>query len=240
MVGSSPAARPLWRNGTRASAAHSPLRSEFPQCIHSGGIEIASSPRSAGKASQSTRRPLINAPSSRDSKRAKRATRTSEQEPSDFTRRLRARERAGESEERSPLATPQGPRTFVTDSEGAFFAPYLTPGTDAIKIERHGFRTLDRQNIEVRLGQRIDLTLPCAGRSRDSSATTTGSRIRGSRRVRLPDQRSVFNSQTPTDYDPDTQTTFPVANPDFGQPVRSNLAQLQTPRQIRFGVRYEF
>ena len=80
------------------------------------------------------------------------------------------------------LTTPQGPRTFVTDSEGAFFAPYLTPGTYAIKIELQGFRTLDRQNIEVRLGQRIDLTLPCAGRSRDSSATTTGSRIRGSRR----------------------------------------------------------
>jgi hypothetical protein len=58
--------------------------------------------------------------------------------------------------------------------------------------------------------------------------------------VLLADVFNLFNSQTATDYDPDTQTTFPVANPDFGQPVRSNLAQLQTPRQIRFGVRYEF
>ncbi len=32
-------------------------------------------------------------------------------------------------------------------------------------------------------------------------------------------------------YDADTQTSFPVLNPDFGQPSRTNLAQLQTPRQ---------
>jgi hypothetical protein len=35
-------------------------------------------------------------------------------------------------------------------------------------------------------------------------------------------------------------TTGSVLNPDFGQPSRTNLAQLQTPRQIRLGVRYEF
>ena len=29
-------------------------------------------------------------------------------------------------------------------------------------------------------------------------------------------------------------------NPDLGQPSRFNLAQLQTPRQIRLGVRVEF
>ena len=27
------------------------------------------------------------------------------------------------------LTTPQGPRTFTTDADGAFFAPFLTPGT---------------------------------------------------------------------------------------------------------------
>ena len=58
--------------------------------------------------------------------------------------------------------------------------------------------------------------------------------------VLLADVFNLFNAQTPTDYDPDTQTSFPVANPDFGQPSRSNLSQLQVPRQIRVGVRYEF
>jgi hypothetical protein len=56
----------------------------------------------------------------------------------------------------------------------------------------------------------------------------------------LADIFNLFNTQRPLDYDPDTQTSFPVLNPDFGQPSRLNLAQLQTPRQIRFGLRYEF
>jgi len=56
----------------------------------------------------------------------------------------------------------------------------------------------------------------------------------------LADVFNLFDTQRPLDYDPDTQTSFPVLNPDFGQPSRTNLAQLQTPRQVRFGVRYEF
>ena len=58
--------------------------------------------------------------------------------------------------------------------------------------------------------------------------------------VLLADVFNLFNPQRALDYDPDTQTSFPVLNPDFGQPSRSNLAQLQTPRQVRLGVRYEF
>jgi len=58
--------------------------------------------------------------------------------------------------------------------------------------------------------------------------------------VVLADVFNLFNAQRALDYDPDTQTSFPVLNPDFGQPSRSHLAQLQTPRQIRVGVRFEF
>ncbi len=58
--------------------------------------------------------------------------------------------------------------------------------------------------------------------------------------VLVADVFNLFNKQTALDYDPDTQTSFPVLNPDFGQPSRASLAQLQTPRQIRLGVRYEF
>jgi hypothetical protein len=65
--------------------------------------------------------------------------------------------------------------------------------------------------------------------------------IRGARNfVLAADIFNLFNQQRPVDYDPDTQTSFPVLNPDFGQPSRANLAQLQTPRQLRLGVRYEF
>jgi hypothetical protein len=58
--------------------------------------------------------------------------------------------------------------------------------------------------------------------------------------VVLADVFNLFNRQIPLDYDPNTETTFGVINPDFGQPSRANLTQLETPRQIRVGVRYEF
>ena len=56
----------------------------------------------------------------------------------------------------------------------------------------------------------------------------------------LADVFNLFNVQTATDYDPDGQTSFSAINPDFGQPSRTNLAQLQLPRQVRVGVRSEF
>jgi hypothetical protein len=58
--------------------------------------------------------------------------------------------------------------------------------------------------------------------------------------VLLADVFNLFNQQRALDYDPDTQTSFPVLNPDFGQPSRANLAQLQTRRQVRLGIRFDF
>src|SRR4030095_6583387 len=36
------------------------------------------------------------------------------------------------------LTSPQGPKTFVTDANGRFFAPYLTPGKYAVRVELFG------------------------------------------------------------------------------------------------------
>ncbi len=57
------------------------------------------------------------------------------------------------------VVTPQGPQSFITDAEGRFFAPFLTPGRYELNIELQGFRPLHRADIDVRLGQRVDLTL---------------------------------------------------------------------------------
>lgn len=57
------------------------------------------------------------------------------------------------------VVTPQGPRALTTDSDGRFFASYLTPGQYEVRVELQGFRTIERQNVDVRLGQRVDLTL---------------------------------------------------------------------------------
>ena len=56
------------------------------------------------------------------------------------------------------VTSPQGPKSFVTDSNGRFFAPYLTPGRYAVRVELSGFSPVEQKNIEVRLGQRLELS----------------------------------------------------------------------------------
>jgi hypothetical protein len=72
-----------------------------------------------------------------------------------------------------------------------------------------------------------------------------GLRIAGRRRiVLLADVFNLFNSQTVLDYDNYTESTFGALNPNFGFPttavIDGNPPQIQTPRQIRFGARFEF
>ena len=97
------------------------------------------------------------------------------------------------------LVAPQGPRVFTTDSEGRFFAPFLTPGDYELKVTLQGFRPLDRQGIDVRLGQRVDLQLTltvgavteavnvtAAAPVVDTSSTTTGAVIDSDTLTSLP------------------------------------------------------
>jgi hypothetical protein len=52
-------------------------------------------------------------------------------------------------------------RSLTTDSSGDFSAPSLVPSTYTVRIEFKGFKTIERQNVEVGVGQevRVDLTL---------------------------------------------------------------------------------
>src|SRR5262245_43574463 len=51
----------------------------------------------------------------------------------------------------------QGSKTYVTDANGRFYAPYLTPGNYTVKVELTGFSPVERKDIDVRLGQRLSL-----------------------------------------------------------------------------------
>src|SRR6185503_13053046 len=51
----------------------------------------------------------------------------------------------------------QGTKPFVSDANGRFFAPYLTPGAYTVRVELTGFSPIEQKNIAVRLGQRLDL-----------------------------------------------------------------------------------
>jgi hypothetical protein len=60
------------------------------------------------------------------------------------------------------LDVPRGvARTLTTDSAGGFSASSLVPSTYTVKIEFKGFKTIERQNVDVGVGQdvRLDLTL---------------------------------------------------------------------------------
>jgi hypothetical protein len=68
-------------------------------------------------------------------------------------------------------------------------------------------------------------------------------RFGGIRKLTLiADIFNVFDTKTVLDYDNWTETTFGVPNPDFGKPISQNVAgpQITTPRQVRFGARFEF
>ncbi len=52
-------------------------------------------------------------------------------------------------------------RTLTTDDAGQYSAPNLIPGTYTVRAEFMGFKTVERQNIGVTVGQdlRVDLSL---------------------------------------------------------------------------------
>ena len=50
-----------------------------------------------------------------------------------------------------------GTSTTTTDSDGAYTLRYLTPGTYLISAELSGFKKAVRENVEVRIGDRLEL-----------------------------------------------------------------------------------
>ncbi len=56
------------------------------------------------------------------------------------------------------VTSSQGSRSFTTNDEGRFFAPYLTPDIYTLRVELSGFSPIEQRNINVQLGQRLNLT----------------------------------------------------------------------------------
>jgi Carboxypeptidase regulatory-like domain/TonB dependent receptor-like, beta-barrel len=57
------------------------------------------------------------------------------------------------------LTGPQGAKSFTSDSDGRYNAPLLVPGTYTVKAELQGFKTVEQQDVVVRLGQTIEVPL---------------------------------------------------------------------------------
>jgi outer membrane receptor protein involved in Fe transport len=101
----------------------------------------------------------------------------------------------------------QGAQTFVTDEQGRFFAPFLTPGTYTVRAELQGFRAAEQRNVEVRLGQRAELnlkmtvgglteTVEVTGTRAvvDTTNTTVGANIDSDMLARIPVNRTLADS----------------------------------------------
>jgi len=48
-------------------------------------------------------------------------------------------------------------KNFTTDANGRFFAPFLAPGMYTVRVELTGFSPIEQKDIQVRLGQRLEL-----------------------------------------------------------------------------------
>jgi outer membrane receptor protein involved in Fe transport len=83
---------------------------------------------------------------------------------------------------------PQGSKSFTTDTDGRFNAPFLTPGTYTVRAELTGFKAVDITGVSVQLGQTTDvgIKMEVGGLTEtisvvssqvviDASSTTTGS-----------------------------------------------------------------
>lgn len=105
------------------------------------------------------------------------------------------------------LTGPQGARTFVTDADGNFSAPFLTPGTYAVRAELQGFKAAETRNVNVSLGQTtavnlrmevggITETVEVTGASSliDTRSTTAGATINSEMLSRVPVGRRMSDT----------------------------------------------
>src|ERR1051325_9205120 len=54
---------------------------------------------------------------------------------------------------------PQGARTAVSDGDGRFQLPFLTPGSYDIRTELQGFKSFEQKAVTVSLGKSVDLPI---------------------------------------------------------------------------------
>jgi hypothetical protein len=99
-------------------------------------------------------------------------------------------------------------KQFTTDSSGRFFAPFLPPGMYTVRIELSGFSPIEQKEIQVRLGQRLELqglTLKVGGITEvvevvgttpvvDTSSTTIGGILDAETISKLPVGRAFTES----------------------------------------------
>jgi Carboxypeptidase regulatory-like domain/TonB dependent receptor-like, beta-barrel len=91
----------------------------------------------------------------------------------------------------------QGTKTTVSGGDGRFTVPFLTPGSYRVHAELQGFATVDRAEVQVRLGQTVEIPLTMqvgavqesiqvTSPTVDATSTTIGATLDSSTLSRLP------------------------------------------------------
>ncbi|HTI37408.1 MAG TPA: TonB-dependent receptor [Vicinamibacterales bacterium] len=101
----------------------------------------------------------------------------------------------------------QGAKTFTTDDQGRFTAPFLTPGVYTVRTELQGFKPAEQRNIEVRLGQTapINFRMSVGGVTEtvevkethavvDPTSTTVGANIDSQMLSKIPVNRTLADT----------------------------------------------
>lgn len=102
---------------------------------------------------------------------------------------------------------PQGARTFITDADGRWSAPFLTPGQYTVRVELQGFKASEQQNVSVSLGTTRDVSLrmetggltetvqvTASAPTIDVRSTTTGAIIDSETLARIPIGRRITDA----------------------------------------------
>jgi outer membrane receptor protein involved in Fe transport len=105
------------------------------------------------------------------------------------------------------LTGPQGTKTTTTDEQGHFSFAFVTPGTYAVRLELQGFKTVERRDVNVSLGQTVNvpLTMSVGGVAEtvdvvggvpliDRTSTTTGAVISSDLLEKIPVGRTISDT----------------------------------------------
>lgn len=98
------------------------------------------------------------------------------------------------------VTSAQGERSVVTQPDGRYFLPFLTPGIYSVRAELQGFRTIEQQEVQVRLGQRAEVNITL-----EVGAITETVQVRGGSQV-----VDTTNTTAGTNLDSETLSRLPV------------------------------
>ncbi len=96
-------------------------------------------------------------------------------------------------------------RTLATDSTGSYAAPNLTPGTYTVRAEFKGFKSIDRQDVAVQVGQDVRIDLSLQPGEQTQTVTVTGEQP----------ELNTTNAQLGGTITNETATDLPIAGRTF-------------------------